>query len=778
MRKFTFLKTLILVVAFIAIQGKVWSQTYYNLSSGTLTQDWSNTGLITTDNVWTGLASIIGYGGNDITATTGVDPQTLLGEGTLTINVKANQTNPNTFTSGGFGEFEITNPVIAFQGSGTSDAPNLVIFLNTTGVTNIKVKYNLRDIDGSADNAIQQVALQYRVGASGDFTNIPEAFVTDASTGPSLAELVTAVDVTLPTFCENQSQLQLRVITANAVGNDEFIGIDDLNISGTTGGTPATANPVFTPAAGTYTEAQSVTLSSTTTGAKIYYTTDGTEPTSASTLYTGAINVAATTTIKAIAYDASNANPSAVVSALYTINLSPSITVTPTTLTSFFAYVGKTSSKTLSVSGANLTADIQIALGGTNSTQFSVAPNSLVQSSGTVSASTVTITYQPTTEGSHTATLTLSSAGVTDVVYTLNGSSNFEPLAAPIANEVTEKSQTGFTATWESVTNATEYELSVYTKANVIAPDLIISEYGEGSSNNKYIEIFNGTGAAVDLSAYSLKQSYNGAGWPTESTSPYYLALSGTLANNDVYVISTSDADAIILAQADLSITYNSTAAGGKIVSFTGNDAMGLFKNDVLIDVFGDPTSDLTIPVAGYSTYGGEHTIVRKSSISNGNTNWTISSGTNKTDSEWIGYPQNTWIYLGSHSMISITPITNSPFTGITGTSQAVTGLSNANTYYYTVVAKNANVTSAASNEIAVALTATGLISIRTDAQARAYNGKVLFNATAGESVEIYNTLGQRLYNAAATDGQNEVPVAVKGVAIVKVGNRVGKVIL
>ena len=57
-------------------------------------------------------------------------------------------------------------------------------------------------------------------------------------------------------------------------------------------------------------------------------------------------------------------------------------------------------------------------------------------------------------------------------------------------------------------------------------------------------------------------------------------------------------------------------------------------------------------------------------------------------------------------------------------------------------------------------------------------NGKINFNASAGEMVEVYNTLGQRLYNAAATDGQNEIPVAVKGIAIVKVGNRVGKVIL
>ena len=56
--------------------------------------------------------------------------------------------------------------------------------------------------------------------------------------------------------------------------------------------------------------------------------------------------------------------------------------------------------------------------------------------------------------------------------------------------------------------------------------------------------------------------------------------------------------------------------------------------------------------------------------------------------------------------------------------------------------------------------------------------GKINFNAAAGEMVEVYNTLGQRLYNAAATEGQNQVQVSLKGVAIVKVGNRVGKVIL
>lgn len=78
------------------------------------------------------------------------------------------------------------------------------------------------------------------------------------------------------------------------------------------------AKPTFTPAAGTYSEAQSVTISCATSGATIYYTLDGEEPTDQSTEYTGAINVSETTTIKAIAYDATGAS-SNVASATYNI---------------------------------------------------------------------------------------------------------------------------------------------------------------------------------------------------------------------------------------------------------------------------------------------------------------------------------------------------------------------------------------------------------------------------------------------------------------------------
>lgn len=83
-------------------------------------------------------------------------------------------------------------------------------------------------------------------------------------------------------------------------------------------GVSACAPPIFSPASGAYTSAQNVTITTTTSGATIYYTTDGSEPTSESTQYTNPITVSETTTIKAIAVKVGCTN-SAVSTANYTI---------------------------------------------------------------------------------------------------------------------------------------------------------------------------------------------------------------------------------------------------------------------------------------------------------------------------------------------------------------------------------------------------------------------------------------------------------------------------
>ena len=200
-------------------------------------QNWTNTGLITVSDDWSGVPGVVGYRGDGLTAATAVDPQTVLGEGTPVVDVNANQTNPATFATGGVSEFEITDPVVALQGSGTARAPSLVFSVNTTGFPIVTVSYNLRDVDGSTDNSVQPVALQFRVGSTGNFTNVPAGFVADASTGPSLATLVTPVSAVLPAAAGEQPLVQVRVITTDAVGSDEWIGVDDFQVSN------ATTNP-------------------------------------------------------------------------------------------------------------------------------------------------------------------------------------------------------------------------------------------------------------------------------------------------------------------------------------------------------------------------------------------------------------------------------------------------------------------------------------------------------------------------------------------------------
>ncbi|MCG2584965.1 Ig-like domain-containing protein [Massilia sp. TS11] len=206
------------------------AKTFFKLANGDFFQDWSNTGLITTNNVWDGVDAIVGYRGDGL-ASSGKDPRLVTTDGTSVVNVLANQSNPNTLTTGGVAEFQLADPVVALQGSGTAQAPNLVLYLDASGRQNLHFSVDLRDIDGSLDNSIQQVTVQYRVGDSGAWTNLTGGYVGDASTGPSLASAVTHLELDLPDAVNNQSQVEIRILTTDATGADEWIGVDNIRVS-------------------------------------------------------------------------------------------------------------------------------------------------------------------------------------------------------------------------------------------------------------------------------------------------------------------------------------------------------------------------------------------------------------------------------------------------------------------------------------------------------------------------------------------------------------------
>ena len=170
-----------------------------------------------------------------------------------------------------------------------------------------------------------------------------------------------------------------------------------------------------------------------------------------------------------------------------------------------------------------------------------------------------------------------------------------------------------------------EVKVGVYQASGT---ELYISEYIEGSSSNKAIEIYNPTDAAIDLSSYSVVLYSNGS----EEASQTY-DMTGTLEAGEVFVIANSSAVQAILDVADVNFAYPS------VPNWNGDDAVALLKDGVVIDVIGvigvDPGSSWTVGTGSTAN----HTLVRVVSAPNATF----------TESEWAVYDEDTFTNLGSH---------------------------------------------------------------------------------------------------------------------------------
>lgn len=167
--------------------------------------------------------------------------------------------------------------------------------------------------------------------------------------------------------------------------------------------------------------------------------------------------------------------------------------------------------------------------------------------------------------------------------------------------------------------------------------DLIISEYIEGSSNNKYIEIFNGTGTNVNLSDYKINIYSNG------STTPSSITMTGTLAHNSCIVYANNSA---------LNPVNGIIPILTGTLSHNGDDALALFKmsTNQYVDIFGRIGEDPGAEWVSGTNSTADNTLVRNNSIKSG-ISVNPSSGFPTLLSEWTCYNTDDFSHLGSHDM-------------------------------------------------------------------------------------------------------------------------------
>jgi len=199
--------------------------------------------------------------------------------------------------------------------------------------------------------------------------------------------------------------------TVSGTGSDS-INLTLVGAGSSSGGTQTVATPTATPSAGSYSSAQSITLATTTSGAAIYYTTDGSTPTVSSVLYSSPINVSSSKTIKAIAA-ASGLSNSGVLTAAYTISASTTTTLSasPTSPSS-----GTSVTFTATVSPAAASGTVTFNDGATMLGTGTLSGGRATYSTSalTVGAHTVTaayggdFTYNPSTSSGVTVTVTAS----------------------------------------------------------------------------------------------------------------------------------------------------------------------------------------------------------------------------------------------------------------------------------------------------------------------------------------------------------------------------------
>lgn len=554
----------VLVCAVLLVFGSLTPQADTSTQVLPFSQDWTNGALISVDNTWTSVPGIVGYRGDGMVSSTGVDPQTVLADGSGTpVNVIANQTN-TALTTGGIAEFQLANPTIAFQGSGTARAPHIVLTVSTAGRSNIHVSYTLRDIDGTADNSLQPVALQYRIGTSGNYTNVPAAFVPDASSGPSLATLVTPVSVDLPAAAADRPVVQVRIITTDAAGSDEWIGVDDLAVTGTPISSSTNPSGVLSTNAVSYTAGDAFSATVTVT--------PGTDPASTGISVTGSLTALGLGT-PAFSDDGLTGGDAIAGDNVFTFT-----GVIPPGLTGGAKSIGATITDAQARTAVTPSVSVSVLAPTAPSGTGSANPATVAAGSSTQLTVTVTPGASPASTGiTVTGDLSAIIPGNTaqPFVDAGNGAFNFTATVDPATTKGV-KSLPITIADAQGRSSAFQIQLTV-TPPLADSTVVISQLYGGGgntgaSYSNDFVQLYNRGTVTVDLTGWSLQYaSAQGTSWDNRQP------LGGTIDPGHYYLVSLAGGTAgegAALPPANVSGQINMSGTTGKIALVDNYDLL------------------------------------------------------------------------------------------------------------------------------------------------------------------------------------------------------------
>ena len=307
------------------------------------------------------------------------------------------------------------------------------------------------------------------------------------------------------------------------------------------------------------------------------------------------------------------------------------------------------------------------------------------------------ISFVPVNAGHKLENLTISSGSYSETIL-LGGHAK---VYAPVVAEASNVENESFTANWEPAPGMDELVLTVYTKeeGDLVSSNLMFTKYIEGKSNNRGVEIFNGTGKTVNLNGWKVRMEANGAGG---LTSCEYALPDRDLENGKTLTICNAQFNAV-RDIADITIGYQS---GGysNFTTFTGDDALGLFDpEDNLIDILGYESYDCNDLING--VWGTDVTYYRKSDSYDPHPKFYVE--------EWIKHPMDYCEGYGTHTM-DATGLVRKIVKKITldgnATSANIDGLNASTEYYYALEGHSNGLTTPSSKEATVKTTGTNTV--------------------------------------------------------------------